>query len=421
MNLTILSRSILIVTLVLSLAGCRTRTAGESSTQVGLSDDQIRDVLNRVAQRQLHPLKDGDYPAAKTADAVRAAAPPEGIVWTYPWGVALYGLQRTADVTGNQEFTKFVMEHNAICARYFAWLSELQKTPDLYSGVRNNKISGLMTLGNLDNCGAMGVQYVESMLRHPESVTPDQKAVAARIADWVLNKQYRLQDGTLARPGNGGGTVWPDDLYMGCPLIIRWAKFTGENKYLDDAASQIIHQAELQQDSDGLFTHGYNVAQQKPSPFKWGRGNGWVTVATVEVLSALPEKHPSRAKLIGILKKQIDGLVPLQTTNGMWRQVLDKPELWEETSCTAMFAYGIARAVNRGWIAPSYMSVARRAFEGVSRNVTADGSVNGTCIGTGIGQNLNFYITRPHPDNDMHGIGAVLLAGSEIFSANKRH
>ena len=52
----------------------------------------------------------------------------------------------------------------------------------------------------------------------------------------------------------------------------------------------------------------------------------------------------------------------VQAPDGMWRQVLDQPDLWEETSCTAMFAYGIARAVNRGWIDASYLEVARNVL-----------------------------------------------------------
>src|ERR1043165_3966382 len=99
----------------------------------------------------------------------------------------------------------------------------------------------------------------------------------------------------------------------------------------------------------------------------------------------------------------------------MWRQVLDKPALWDETSCTAMFAYGIARAVNRGWIDPSYMAMARKAFAGLSKNVTADGVVNETCIGTNINEELKYYIDRPRTSDDHHGPGPVLLAGTEIL------
>src|SRR6202012_4442427 len=108
----------------------------------------------------------------------------------------------------------------------------------------------------------------------------------------------------------------------------------------------------------------------------------------VETLSAMPENDPLRPQLITILKNQIEGLKKVQAPDGMWRQVLDKPELWDETSCTAMFAYGIARAVNRGWIDASNMVIARKAFAGIAKIVTVDGVVKGTCEGTNIGKDL---------------------------------
>lgn len=390
-----------------------------------ISDAEIRDVVARVAKHQIRALADGEYPAVTNLDEAKAAKGPEGLTWSYPWGVALYGVIRSSDVTGDKDANQFVVQHDKICARYYEWLAGLEKQfgADGKAFARTSKIKGLINLGNLDSCGAMGNQILEMMLRHPEQVAPADKDVVARIANWVLEKQLRLPDGTLARPPRrdmNWVSVWPDDLYMACPFIVRWAKFTGEKKYLDDAANQIIHQAELEQDADGLFFHGYNVAEKKHSPFKWGRGNGWVTVAAVEVLSALPEEHPLRAKLIAILKKQVDGLKTVQAPDGMWRQVLDHPELWEETSCTAMFAYGIARAVNRGWLEPSYMDMARRAFAGLSKNVTADGTVNETCEGTNIGQTLEFYAERKRPSDDLHGRGPLLLAGTEILLAGQK-
>ena len=386
------------------------------------TDADIHAVGARVAKNQIHALADGEYPAVTNLDQARAAKAPEGIQWAYPWGVALYGMIRSTDVTGDKDVDKFVVQHDKICARYYEWLAGLEKQfgDDGKAFARTTKIKPLIGLGNLDSCGSMGNQIVETMLRHPEQVTHADKDVATRIVDWVSNKQHRLPDGTLARPGRDGETIWPDDLYMGCPVIIRWSKFTSDKKYLDDAANQIIHQAELEQDTDGLFFHGYSMKEKKHSPFKWGRGDGWVTVSAVELLSALAEDHPARAKIIAILKKQIDGLKPLQAPSGMWRQVLDHQELWEETSCTAMFAYGIARAVNRGWIDPSYMEMARKAFAGISKNVTAEGVVNETCIGTNIGQDLDYYVNRTRPSDDPHGRGPVLLAGTELLMAKQK-
>ena len=85
-----------------------------------------------------------------------------------------------------------------------------------------------------------------------------------------------------------------------------------------------------------------------------------------------------------------------------------------------MFAYGIARAANRGWIDASNMAVARKAFSGIAKNVTADGVVKGTCQGTNIGKDLDYYINRPHPDDDLHGRGVTMLAGTEILLGDKK-
>jgi hypothetical protein len=43
--------------------------------------------------------------------------------------------------------------------------------------------------------------------------------------------------------------------------------------------------------------------------------------------------------------------------------------------------------------------------------------VDGTCQGTSIGTDLNFYVLREHPADDPHGWGPVMLAGTEILRA----
>jgi rhamnogalacturonyl hydrolase YesR len=424
---SILSKVIWGALLTLALWNDRSRAANLLSASAGgISDADIRDVVDRVARHQIHPLKDGEYPQVTATNALalaQAAAPPEGIAWSYPWGVTLYGMWRSAGATGDASVEQFVLAHNLICARYYHWLADLKEhfgnSSELAVLEKKTKISGLLHLGSLDSCGAMGREILAGMMLQPNHATPEEKEVVARVANWVVNRQDRLPDGTLWRPKVMGGTVWPDDLYMGGDFLAAWGEYTGDQKYIDDAAGQIIHQAALEQDSDGLWFHGYFVNEKKHAPFKWGRGNSWATVALVETLSVMPNNDPLRPRLIKLLSAQIAGLKKVQAPDGMWRQVLDKPDLWEETSCTAMFAYGIARAVNRGWIDASNMAIARRAFAGIAKNVTPDGSVNGTCQGTNIGMDLDYYIKRPRPDDDLHGRGVVMLAGAEILLARK--
>src|SRR5215472_10403875 len=182
---------------VMLVAGCATRS--DPPTESYIKNSEIRDVVARVAKHQIHPLADGDYKAVTSIDEARAAKQPEGIAWAYPWGVALYGMTRSTDVTGDKDAAKFVQEHNQICARYYRWLAGLEKQfgTDGKDFARTTKIKGLVSLGNLDSCGAMGNQFLEWMARNPEQVTQADKDVAARIANWILEKQLRLPDGTL--------------------------------------------------------------------------------------------------------------------------------------------------------------------------------------------------------------------------------
>lgn len=408
------------------------------------NDASIRRILDVVSRRQLHPLKDGDYAPVDSVKAAAAARPPKGVGGNYPTGVVLYGVIRSTDLTGNREALNFVLEHNRIVARHHAWLAvvadkvsdrpegaKIRDTPEWATFIHDyNKvpIGRLLHLGMLDHCGAMGAQILEGMLRCPDQVIPEQKALVARVAEWIVHCQERLPDGTFWRPYLGIGSadniwqrdaVWADDLYMSCPFLVRWAKYTGETKHLHDAARQVINMAARLQDADGLWFHAWFESEKKHSPFKWGRANGWAMVATVEVLSALPEDHPDRAAVLDILRRHIEGVKKLQAASGLWRQVLDHPELWEETSCTAMFAYSIARAVNRGWIDEANMAVARKAFEGLCKRITPEGMVKGTCEGTNIGLTLDYYANRKQPDDDMHSRGVVLLAGTEILAAQK--
>ncbi|HEX4272878.1 MAG TPA: glycoside hydrolase family 88 protein [Rhizomicrobium sp.] len=406
-------RQLFLASLVATLAALAAATGAQAED---ITNDQIRDVVNRVAHHQLVDLRDGDYAPVSSLAQAKAARAPAGIAWFYPQGVMLYGMARSTDITHDQDVGRFVTRHNQIAARYYHWLAGIQAQfgDSAKPFVDSTAIKQLMELGSLDSCGAMGNALLDSMIRHPESVTAEEREVLARIADWVVNKQGRMPDGTLWRPERDN-TVWPDDLYMGGVFLVRYGLYTHDVRHIDDAARNIIHQAALEEDSDGLWFHGYFSAAKSHAPFKWARGNGWVTVTLVEALSALPDNDPLRPQLIAILKKQIDGLRPLQAPSGMWRQVLDKPALWEETSSTAMFAYGIARAVNRGWLPASDMAMARHAFAGVAKNVTPDGRVENTCAGTNIGTTLDFYINRPRPDDDPHGRGPVLLAGTEIL------
>jgi len=370
----------------------------------------IENLIVKVADRQLRELKDVQY-IRDEQGRLKKYVPPEGVEWQYAWGVTLYGLLRTSETLGEEKYRDFVVRHNENAARHYDHLRGKLRYSEKY--VSDPGMKYLMRLTMLDDCGSMGSQILEGILRGNAQVTPEVSEAVAVIGDYIFRKQSRLPDGSFWRPGKEAA-VWNDDLYMSVPFLVRYAEYSGRQEYLDDAARQIINFAGYTQDKDGLFFHAYFPDQRKTSPYKWCRANGWTILSIVEFLSANGQNHKDGDKILSIYKKHAEGLKRCQADSGLWRQVLDHPELWEETSSTAMFVYAIARGVNRGWLDKSYLQVALKGYEGLKKNITDEGAILNVCQGTGIGQTLEYYIDRDKPFDDAHGPGPVLLALTEL-------
>jgi unsaturated rhamnogalacturonyl hydrolase len=124
---------------------------------------------------------------------------------------------------------------------------------------------------------------------------------------------------------------WIDDMYMITALQLAAYRATADTKYLERATrSMVAYLAKLQQ-PNGLFFHAPDV------PFFWGRGDGWVAVGMTELLRDLPTKHKAYKGVLASYRRMMATLLKHQADNGMWRQLIDHPESWEETSSTAMF------------------------------------------------------------------------------------
>jgi rhamnogalacturonyl hydrolase YesR len=209
---------------------------------------------------------------------------------------------------------------------------------------------------------------------------------------------------------------------MSLPFLVRWSEYKNDPSALDDAALQIINYAAYLQDKDGVWFHAYFNDKKEHSCCKWGRANGWVAVAIAEVLSILPKDHPKYKEILNICKKQIDGLIKLQSGSGLWHQVLDHPELsWgTETSCSAQFTYAIARGINKGWLNTSYISVVKKSLHALTdtSRISVAGDILKVSASTSIGLDLNYYNTRKieiDDQKDRHGSGSMLLALSEMY------
>ena len=106
--------------------------------------------------------------------------------------------------------------------------------------------------------------------------------------------------------------------------------------------------------------------------------------------------------------------------NNLLQSVPDAEECENDTyleaSCTAIFTYCIAHAINQGWIdALAYGPVAQLGWHAVERSINDKGQVENVCVGTGMGFDPAFYAYRPVHVMAAHGYGPAIWAGAEII------
>lgn len=328
--------------------------------------------------------------------------------WSYSNGVMNIGFLALGEQLNDQQYVDFAKKNVSFG---FDHDDFFQKRHD--AGHFNTGMSQKYRMALLDDCGAMGagVLAVNSIDRQDRYRNYLDKA-----ADYIMNKEKRLKDGTFCRDVPNAMTVWGDDLYMSVPFLARMGTLTGEKKYFDEAARQVnLFNKHLWNGYKQLYYHGwYDDIQQNGVAF-WGRCNGWIIMAQVELLDQIPSRHPKRQELIHLLTEQIVSLCRYQHPSGLWHQLIDKDNSYLETSSSAMFTFAIAKAVNKGWIDVRYAYVAALGWDGVASRILADGTVDGICMGTGISPTMEYYYNRATPVSDIHGIGAILLAGTEMM------
>jgi len=203
---------------------------------------------------------------------------------------------------------------------------------------------------------------------------------------------------------------WIDDMYMIASLQCQAYRATGKAVYLARAALELDAYAKRLQRPEGLFFHG------PEAPHFWGRGNGWVAAALAELLSVLPDADQRKADLVRAFRRMMDALLAHQAEDGMWRQLVDHPEAWKETSATAMFGYAMAGGTRSGVLPVDlFRPACERAWEALSRYVDERGRLDEVCAGTGQKDDVSFYLERPRVKGDLHGQAALLWFASELI------
>ena len=263
-------------------------------------------------------------------------------------------------------------------------------------------------------------------------------STAAAILRRQLESQPRTQSRGFWHKKRYPNQMWLDGLYMAEPFYAEYAAMFHEPSDFDDIAHQFVLIEEHTRDpKTGLLYHAWDESRQEAwanktigtSPNFWARAMGWYAMAVVDTLPYFPKDHPRRPSLIAALNRLAVAVTRFQDSEtGLWYQVMDKPKApgnYFESSAACMFTYALAKGVRLGYLDSKYQHNASRAYAGILKRFVkpdSDGklTLTDTVYSAGLGGkpyrdgSYEYYIHEKVGANDPKGIGAFLLASSEM-------
>lgn len=376
--------------------------------------DSVKAVLDRVYNFLEENTADKVVNATTNAEVTDFKKVKENIAFepgafrltSYEWGVTYAGMLLASEATGENYYAEYTNKR----LKLIADLAENHKVID----IKNSPIHSVLEPHALDDAGAICAAFIKAK---KNGLKGNIDPIINNFITYISEKQFRLPDGTLARNRPQDNTLWLDDMFMSVPALAQMGDYSGDVQYFDDAVKQVKQFSERMFNKEkGLYMHGWVQAMDEHPQFHWARANGWAVMALVELLDVLPKDHPGYNLVLNQLQQHIKGLSKYQDGTGFWHQLIDRNDTFLETSATAIYAYSIAKAINRGYVDKmAYSPVALLAWNAVATKVNEKGQVEGTCVGTGMGFDPAFYYYRPVNLYAAHGYGPVLLAGAEII------
>ena len=273
-------------------------------------------------------------------------------------------------------------------------------------------------------------------------VTQDRRYLtAATFLYDQLAHQPRTPSGGFWHKQRYPNQMWLDGLYMAEPFYAEYASISHHPGDFNDITHQFVLMEQHARDPrTGLLYHGWDQSrlerwankQTGDSSEFWARAMGWYMMALVDTLDYYPGNDPGRKQLIAILQRQAAAVARYQDpSTGLWYQVVDKPTAkgnYFESSASCMFVYALAKGVRRGYLPERFLANAERGYHGILTRFVKTGpgddvSLTSTVKGAGLGGDpyrdgtYAYYIGEKIVTNDPKGVGAFLLAASEMETA----
>lgn len=337
--------------------------------------------------------------------------------WSYDMGVILKGFENCWLNSGDPVFYNYIQQQVDFFVKDDGTIGTYK--PDEF---------------NIDN-----INNGKSVLTLYRVTQKEKYLKAARLLRDQLLKHPRTSEGSFWHKKIYPGQVWLDGLYMAQPFLAEYAMLSGEDSLFAGIARQfILIEKHARDTKTGLLYHAWDETKDQAwankqtgcSPLFWARAMGWYANALVDVLDYFPVNAPERKELINILNRLVDAIAKEQdAATGLWKDILHysgpgKEKNYFEASASCQFVYAIAKGIRKGYIPSSKNSIAQKGYAGILKRFIKTESglthLDGTVKVSGLGGkpyrdgSFDYYMSEPVIRDDAKGIGAFLLAATEM-------
>jgi len=397
----------------LALSGCKNEkgTRNASNDEVSVADTEVVASDLKWSERMLLSEMNR-FPEAWMLDF------HDEPKWSYPNGLVLNAAKRVYDETGNDKYYDYIYGY-----------------PDTMVNTDGSIKTYSLEKQNLDMLKSGDV-----LLYVYDQTGEERFKKAIELLRSQIDTQPRTSDGGFWHKKRYPHQMWLDGLFMAEPFYAAYTQKYSEGEAATEAYADIINQFDLIQEhhydaETGLLYHGWDESKEQVwadkqtgvSPNFWSRAMGWYGMALVDVLDYIPENQEGRERLVTYLNEFAEAIAKVQDAEtGLWYQVLDQCDRegnYLEATGSSMFAYAMAKGVNKGYLPENYLEVAQKGFKGITENLISveDNGVinlNQCCAVAGLSADrdgsFEYYINEQKRSNDPKGTGAFILASLEL-------
>ncbi|MEO8314969.1 MAG: glycoside hydrolase family 88 protein [Pseudomonadota bacterium] len=234
---------------------------------------------------------------------------------------------------------------------------------------------------------------------------PRYAALVRKVGDLGFDTSGQMRE---SMPYHDG---YSDSVFMGTAIVAQAGALTGERKYFDMADRHLRFMETLDLRPDGLYRHRNTVDAA------WGRGNGFAAIGLAMTLTELPRNHPGYTHALESYRRLMAALLPLQTRDGLWRNVVDHPGAFAEFSGTAMIGFAMQRGLKQGWLSGhQYQRAVDHAWLAVNSRTSSAGTMIDVCESTAGLTTVDQYLQRAAIlGQDPRGGAMAMLFATELM------